>query len=145
MFKQIFGSDKAAGKITDGVYDQIVAAARRPVLYAGTGVSSGHPLGRYEMISLRIFPRAASPAWQAGVVQEMARTTHRPILWRSRPLDPRTRGGRSLRAETHEEAGAHVLWRVKRICRAIEADKATKCLQPRSRNVRRTGRHGRRR
>ena len=55
MFKRIFGSERAAKeRITGGVYDRIVAAARQPVLYAGWNVPDT-PLGRYEMISLHLF------------------------------------------------------------------------------------------
>jgi cytochrome b pre-mRNA-processing protein 3 len=55
MFKRIFGSDRAAmRKITTSLYDQIVAAARQPALYAEWGVPDT-PLGRYEMISLHLF------------------------------------------------------------------------------------------
>lgn len=53
--KRIFGSERAARReITDRVYDQIVAAARQPVLYASWDVPDT-PLGRYEMIALHLF------------------------------------------------------------------------------------------
>ena len=53
--KRIFGSERAARReITERVYDQIVAAARQPVLYADWGVPDT-PLGRYEMVALHLF------------------------------------------------------------------------------------------
>jgi cytochrome b pre-mRNA-processing protein 3 len=53
--KRIFGAERAARRqITDRIYDQIVAAARQPALYASWGVPDT-PLGRYEMIALHLF------------------------------------------------------------------------------------------
>jgi cytochrome b pre-mRNA-processing protein 3 len=55
MFKRIFGSGRAAKeRITESVYDRIVAAARQPALYADWNVPDT-PIGRYEMISLHLF------------------------------------------------------------------------------------------
>ena len=55
MFKRIFGSGSAANrKITDALYEQIVAAARQPLLYAEWNVPDT-PLGRFEMIALHMF------------------------------------------------------------------------------------------
>ena len=55
MFKRIFGSASAANrKITDALYEQIVAAARQPLLYAEWNVPDT-PLGRFEMIALHVF------------------------------------------------------------------------------------------
>jgi cytochrome b pre-mRNA-processing protein 3 len=55
MFKRFFGSGSAANaKITDALYEQIVAAARQPLLYAGWNVPDT-PLGRFEMIALHVF------------------------------------------------------------------------------------------
>src|SRR5919197_4694613 len=55
MFKRIFGSERAAKeRISEGVYDRIVAAARQPALYADWNVPDT-PLGRYEMMSLHLF------------------------------------------------------------------------------------------
>ena len=55
MFKRIFGSGGAANwKTTDALYEQIVAAARRPLLYAEWNVPDT-PLGRFEMIALHMF------------------------------------------------------------------------------------------
>jgi cytochrome b pre-mRNA-processing protein 3 len=53
--KRIFGSERAARRqITDRLYDQIVAAARQPPLYADWDVPDT-PLGRYEMVALHVF------------------------------------------------------------------------------------------
>lgn len=72
MFKRIFGSDKAAKeKIADGLYDQIVAAARQAVLYADWGVPDT-PLGRYEMISLHLFLVLHRLRGETGAVREVA-------------------------------------------------------------------------
>ncbi len=72
MFKRIFGSDKAAKeKITDGLYDQIVAAARQPALYADWGVPDT-PLGRYEMISLHLFLVLHRLRGETGTLREIA-------------------------------------------------------------------------
>ncbi|MGE0503107.1 MAG: ubiquinol-cytochrome C chaperone family protein [Rhizobiaceae bacterium] len=55
MFQRLFGRERTSARaLVDGLYGQIVAAARRPVLYAGFGVPDT-PLGRYEMISLHLF------------------------------------------------------------------------------------------
>ncbi len=51
-FLGLAGSPNRA--IVDALYEQIVAAARRPVLYAEWQVPDT-PLGRYEMISLHVF------------------------------------------------------------------------------------------
>ena len=55
MFKRIFGGGMAANReITDALYEQIVAAARQPLLYAEWNVPDT-PLGRFEMIALHMF------------------------------------------------------------------------------------------
>jgi cytochrome b pre-mRNA-processing protein 3 len=54
MFKRIFGSGAANRKTTDALYEQIVAAARQPLLYAVWNVPDT-PLGRFEMIALHVF------------------------------------------------------------------------------------------
>lgn len=55
MFKRLFGSGRAANReITDALYEQIVAAARQPVLYAEWHVPDT-PLGRFEMMALHVF------------------------------------------------------------------------------------------
>jgi cytochrome b pre-mRNA-processing protein 3 len=55
MFKRIFGSGMAANReITNALYEQIVAAARQPLLYAEWNVPDT-PLGRFEMIGLHMF------------------------------------------------------------------------------------------
>jgi cytochrome b pre-mRNA-processing protein 3 len=55
MFKTLFGLDRRANRaIVDGLYDQIVAAARQQEFYAHWGVPDT-PLGRYEMLALHVF------------------------------------------------------------------------------------------
>ena len=55
MFKRMFGAAASANRtITDALYDQIVAAARQPLLYAEWNVPDT-PLGRFEMIALHVF------------------------------------------------------------------------------------------
>ena len=55
MFKRIFGGGMAANReITNALYEQIVAAARQPLLYAEWNVPDT-PLGRFEMIALHMF------------------------------------------------------------------------------------------
>lgn len=72
MFKRFFSRDRAAKeKITTSLYDQIVAAARQPVLYAEWGVPDT-PLGRYEMVSLHLFLVLHRMRSDAGPVREIA-------------------------------------------------------------------------
>lgn len=72
IFKRIFGAEKAAkAKITEALYDQIVAAARQPVFYAEWGVPDT-PLGRYEMISLHLFLVLHRLKGQSGALSEIA-------------------------------------------------------------------------
>jgi cytochrome b pre-mRNA-processing protein 3 len=54
MLKRLFGGDAARKAVIERAYDQIVAAARQPVLYADWGVPDT-PLGRYEMVGLHLF------------------------------------------------------------------------------------------
>lgn len=54
MFKRLFGSAARANQaITNSIYDEIVAAARRPTYYSHMGVPDT-PLGRFEMLSLHM-------------------------------------------------------------------------------------------
>lgn len=54
MFKQWFGAARKRNRaIADGLYERIVAAARRPVPYSAWNVPDT-PLGRYEMLSLHM-------------------------------------------------------------------------------------------
>ena len=72
MLKWIFDGERAARqKITQTVYDQIVAAARQPVLYAEWGVPDT-PLGRYEMISLHMFLVLHRLRGETGSARELA-------------------------------------------------------------------------
>jgi cytochrome b pre-mRNA-processing protein 3 len=55
MFKRLFGYGSRPDRIPiDALYDEIVAAARQPVLYADWQVPDT-PLGRYEMMALHVF------------------------------------------------------------------------------------------
>lgn len=72
MFKRIFSGERAARqKITEGLYDQIVAAARQPRFYAAWGVPD-MPLGRYEMLSLHLFLVLHRVRGEKGAVAEIA-------------------------------------------------------------------------
>lgn len=72
MFKRIFGGERAAkDKVTGGVYDRIVAAARQPAFYADWGVPDT-PLGRYEMVSLHMFLVLHRLRGETGAVRELA-------------------------------------------------------------------------
>jgi cytochrome b pre-mRNA-processing protein 3 len=56
MFERIFGRRKKSAnrEIVDRLYDQIVAAARQPVLYSHWEVPDT-PLGRFEMVALHLY------------------------------------------------------------------------------------------
>ena len=55
MFKRLLGIEPNPNQnVVDELYEQIVAAARQPVLYADWQVPDT-PLGRFEMISLMLF------------------------------------------------------------------------------------------
>jgi cytochrome b pre-mRNA-processing protein 3 len=55
MFKRLLGLDPNPNQnVVDDLYEQIVAAARQPTLYADWQVPDT-PLGRFEMISLMLF------------------------------------------------------------------------------------------
>jgi cytochrome b pre-mRNA-processing protein 3 len=72
MFKRFFGAGRAANRqITDGLYEQIVAAARQPVLYADWGVPDT-PLGRFEMVALHMFLVLHRLRGEAGAARELA-------------------------------------------------------------------------
>ena len=54
MFKRLFGSaDRANHAIAEGIYREIVAAARQPAFYSDLGVPDT-PLGRFEMLSVHM-------------------------------------------------------------------------------------------
>jgi cytochrome b pre-mRNA-processing protein 3 len=72
MFKRFFGAGRAANrKITDGLYEQIVAAARQPAVYADWGVPDT-PLGRFEMVALHMFLVLHRLRGEAGAAREVA-------------------------------------------------------------------------
>ncbi len=56
MFRRFFALDDGGSNraVTDALYDEIVAAARRPALYLHWEVPDT-PLGRYEMLGLHMF------------------------------------------------------------------------------------------
>jgi cytochrome b pre-mRNA-processing protein 3 len=55
MFSRLFGSNRQTNRaVTDRLYEEIVAAARQPLLYAAYNVPDT-PLGRFEMLSLHLF------------------------------------------------------------------------------------------
>lgn len=55
MFQRLFGRERQANRtVTDALYGQIVAAARRPLFYSHWNVPDT-PLGRFEMLSLHMF------------------------------------------------------------------------------------------
>ena len=55
VLKSLFNGESAARRaLIERLYDQIVAAARQPRLYADWGVPDT-PLGRYEMVALHLF------------------------------------------------------------------------------------------
>ncbi|MBX3575583.1 MAG: ubiquinol-cytochrome C chaperone [Rhizobiaceae bacterium] len=57
--------------IADALYEQIVAAARQPMLYSAFSVPDT-PLGRFEMISLHLFLVLRRIRGAAGPLQEIA-------------------------------------------------------------------------
>ena len=72
MFKRLFGRERNATlALVDALYGQIVAAARRPVLYADWQVPDT-PLGRYEMISLHLFLLLHRLRGETGPIREVA-------------------------------------------------------------------------
>jgi cytochrome b pre-mRNA-processing protein 3 len=55
MLSRLFGRRRSVNRdVADRLYEQIVAAARQPVLYSDWGVADT-PLGRFEMVSLHMF------------------------------------------------------------------------------------------
>jgi cytochrome b pre-mRNA-processing protein 3 len=83
MFKRLFGIGPNPNQtVVDGLYEQIVAAARQPVLYADWGVPDT-PLGRFEMISLSLFlvlrRLRGTKGAAADVAQELVDTFFREV------------------------------------------------------------------
>jgi cytochrome b pre-mRNA-processing protein 3 len=70
MFKRLFGRENS-DPLVDGIYGQIVAAARQPALYADWNVPDT-PLGRYEMIALHLFLFLHRVRSQKGPVAALA-------------------------------------------------------------------------
>jgi cytochrome b pre-mRNA-processing protein 3 len=70
MFKRLFGRENS-DTLVDGIYGQIVAAARQPALYADWNVPDT-PLGRYEMIALHLFLFLHRVRGQKGPVAALA-------------------------------------------------------------------------
>ena len=70
--KRLFGSERAARRaLAERVYEQIVAAARQPALYADWGVPDT-PLGRYEMVALHLFLVLHRLRGETGPAAELA-------------------------------------------------------------------------
>ena len=59
------------GKTVDALYEQIVAAARQPILYSAFEVPDT-PLGRFEMISLHLFLFLRRLRGEEGRIREIA-------------------------------------------------------------------------
>ncbi len=70
MFKRLFGGTKP-DPLVDGIYGQIVAAARQPRPYAEWNVPDT-PLGRFEMIALHLFLFLHRVRGQSGPVAALA-------------------------------------------------------------------------
>ena len=72
MFKRLFGIGRNPNQlVVDGLYEQIVAAARQPAFYADWGVPDT-PLGRFEMVSLCLFLVLRRLRGKTGAAAEIA-------------------------------------------------------------------------
>lgn len=72
MFERLFRRDREANRaITEGLYSEIVAAARQPLLYSEWGVPDT-PLGRFEMISLHMVLALRRMRADDGALREIA-------------------------------------------------------------------------
>ena len=72
MFQRWFGKDRRSNRaITDALYEQIVAAARQPVLYAEWFVPDT-PLGRFEMVALHMLLVQRRLRGQTGAARDLA-------------------------------------------------------------------------
>ncbi|WEX07456.1 ubiquinol-cytochrome C chaperone family protein [Chelativorans sp. AA-79] len=75
MFQWPFGAQKRARRlVVEALYGKIVAAARRPQLYADWHVPDT-PLGRFEMLSLHLFLLLHRLRGETGPLQEVAQET----------------------------------------------------------------------
>ena len=74
MFQRWFGRDSRTNRaITDALYEQIVAAARQPALYAQWDVPDT-PLGRFEMVGLHVFLFLHRVRGKGGAIADIAQT-----------------------------------------------------------------------
>lgn len=72
MFSRFFGSSRRTNRaVTDTLYEEIVAAARQPLLYDAYNVPDS-PLGRFEMLSLHIFLILHRLRAEEGEAKELA-------------------------------------------------------------------------
>ena len=72
MLSRLFGSNRRMNRaITDRLYEEIVAAARQPLLYAAYNVPDT-PLGRFEMLSLHLFLLLHRLRGEEGTAKEVA-------------------------------------------------------------------------
>lgn len=72
MFQRWFGKERRSNRsITDALYEQIVAAARQPVLYADWQVPDT-PLGRFEMVALHMLLVQRRLRGEPGAAQDVA-------------------------------------------------------------------------
>lgn len=71
MFQRLFGGRERNRTITDALYTEIVAAARRPEFYSDWEVPDT-PLGRFEMLSLHMFLFQHRVRGEGGSIREIA-------------------------------------------------------------------------
>ncbi len=72
ILQRLFGRQRAENRrIADALYEQIVAAARQPALYADWQVPDT-PLGRFEMMSLHMFLLQRRLSTETGVARDLA-------------------------------------------------------------------------
>jgi cytochrome b pre-mRNA-processing protein 3 len=72
MFQRWFGKERRANKaISDALYEQIVAAARQPAMYADWQVPDT-PLGRFEMVCLHMLLVQRRLRGETGAAAEIA-------------------------------------------------------------------------
>lgn len=71
MFQRLFGGRERNRTITEGIYAEIVAAARQPEFYSEWEVPDT-PLGRFEMIALHMFLFQYRVHGQTGAIRDIA-------------------------------------------------------------------------
>lgn len=71
MFQRLFGGRERNRTITEGLYAEIVAAARRPEFYSEWDVPDT-PLGRFEMIALHMFLFQHRVHGKPGAIRDIA-------------------------------------------------------------------------